>query len=250
MKGIFADGILIGRLRGELSPHARLVAGTGGEVAEAWAEVLDRPDPVARGPDNVDVDREVPEDRDAETAGYRLRREEHVRRDETDLDEVGPGGVLLGHGRHGHRVGTGVERRQDFPRHREQGRRVVPQRKCAGRPLLEHLRGTGHLAEAGDPIGQHQLQRPSWVLELQRVGVHVEVTGYEVLAGYVDRRAGGLAPGVRDAGDAVSGQRDVHVRRERPVPGVDDGHPAQGSGAHRPPFVISLATSSCRSPAR
>ena len=51
---------------------------------------------------------------------------------------------------------------------------------------------------------------------------------HEVLAGYVDRRAGGLAAGVRDAGDAVSGQRDVHVRRERPVPGVDDGHPAQG----------------------
>jgi hypothetical protein len=53
--------------------------------------VLDRPDPVARRPDDVNVDREVPEDRDAETAGFRLRREEHVRRDETDLDEVGPG---------------------------------------------------------------------------------------------------------------------------------------------------------------
>jgi hypothetical protein len=109
----------------------------------------------------------------------------------TALMKSAPRSVLLAHGGHDGGRGAGVERGQHGSRHGQQPRRARGH-QGARRAAPQHRVGPGHLPDAGDAVGQHEVQAAGRISVTERVGMHVVVTGHQVLADSVD---GLRAPG-------------------------------------------------------
>jgi hypothetical protein len=181
----------------------------------------------------------------------RQRSEQRGRRHQDELDEVGSRRALLRDVTCRLLRGPGVHRGQDAARHRQQFRTVRTHLERASPATIEQVGRARHLADARDPVREHERQRAACVRPLERVHVHVIEAGHQVLAGGVDARRVATDThrrGWRDVGDDPALDGDRHVGSSAARFGVDNGHvlEAQGPGRHRiisshgpPPSICS-----------
>lgn len=217
---------LLHRMSGGFPVERGFVGGAGGEDCVAGAKMFDGTEAGARGLEGIDAGLEMAFKGQADFFGFDADGEKSLRRNERDFDEVRALRFLAIDFGDGRFRSEGVGGDEDFAGHGENLWREDAGEEAIFAALLEQRGASGHLAEGGDAVREHQRFVIGGVRRAEDVNVGVHEAGHEEFSLCVDDGRGdgvlGQLRGIRSDGRDFSGSDgDGHVRSTVAVMGVN-----------------------------